>query len=257
MSKPSQCLGTITEEFQSPWCPCIGQGLHAATMAPSYCPMSSFCCPWKLLHLLGEGCGCAAPHGRMFPWLWGDFLGLGGFLHAEPWNPLFFQFPLTCHSPGFTSSASGAGALSGRSRRVHTAKRRWISRGCSVIRILSPAGSQHFGKGSSGQSTQGPRGLPGTPGRSLQHVAVAGTLHNPKQAWPQPSLHKDPCLSLPGHLCSLFLLWGTFGWLLGGPCSSHPFPHGSLTRSCPAGRGRTSCTGSCWTGCATWWPGSQ
>ncbi|XP_039588713.1 RING finger protein 121 isoform X2 [Passer montanus] len=67
------------------------------------------------------------------------------------------QFPLTCHSPGFMSSASGAGALSGRSRRVHTAKRRWISRGCSVI----------------------------------------------------------------------------------------------------PGRGRTSCTGSCWTGCATWWPGSR
>ncbi|XP_041278212.1 RING finger protein 121 isoform X7 [Onychostruthus taczanowskii] len=66
-------------------------------------------------------------------------------------------FPLTCHSPGFMSSASGAGALSGRSRRVHTAKRRWISRGCSVI----------------------------------------------------------------------------------------------------PGRGRTSCTGSCWTGCATWWPGSR
>ncbi|XP_053827896.1 RING finger protein 121 isoform X6 [Vidua macroura] len=66
-------------------------------------------------------------------------------------------FPLTCHSPGFMSSASGAGALLGRSRRVHTAKRRWISRGCSVI----------------------------------------------------------------------------------------------------PGRGRTSCTGSCWTGCATWWPGSR
>ncbi|XP_066846198.1 E3 ubiquitin ligase RNF121 isoform X3 [Anser cygnoides] len=27
--------------------------------------------------------------------------------------------------------------------------------------------------------------------------------------------------------------------------------------SCSAGRGRTSCTGSCWTGCATWWPGSR
>ncbi|XP_054126286.1 E3 ubiquitin ligase RNF121 isoform X2 [Molothrus aeneus] len=67
------------------------------------------------------------------------------------------QFPLTCHSPGSMSSASGAGALSGRSRRVHTAKRRWISRGCSVI----------------------------------------------------------------------------------------------------PGRGLTSCTGSCWTGCATWWPGSR
>ncbi|XP_039413096.1 RING finger protein 121 isoform X2 [Corvus cornix cornix] len=67
------------------------------------------------------------------------------------------QFPLTCRSPGFMSSASGAGALSGRSRRVHTAKRRWISRGCSVI----------------------------------------------------------------------------------------------------PGRGHTSCMGSCWTGCATWWPGSQ
>ncbi|XP_053824852.1 RING finger protein 121 isoform X13 [Vidua chalybeata] len=66
-------------------------------------------------------------------------------------------FPLTCHSPGFMSSASGAGALLGRSRRVHTAKRRWISRGCSVI----------------------------------------------------------------------------------------------------PGRGRTSCMGSCWTGCATWWPGSR
>ncbi|XP_031954076.1 RING finger protein 121 isoform X6 [Corvus kubaryi] len=66
-------------------------------------------------------------------------------------------FPLTCRSPGFMSSASGAGALSGRSRRVHTAKRRWISRGCSVI----------------------------------------------------------------------------------------------------PGRGHTSCMGSCWTGCATWWPGSQ
>ncbi|XP_037988176.1 RING finger protein 121 isoform X4 [Motacilla alba alba] len=66
-------------------------------------------------------------------------------------------FPLTCHSPGFMSSASGAGALSGRSRRVHTAKRRWISRGCSVI----------------------------------------------------------------------------------------------------PGRGHTSCMGSCWTGCATWWPGNR
>ncbi|XP_023799413.1 RING finger protein 121 isoform X2 [Cyanistes caeruleus] len=66
-------------------------------------------------------------------------------------------FPLTCQSPGFMSSASGAGALLGRSRRVHTAKRRWISRGCSVI----------------------------------------------------------------------------------------------------PGRGHTSCMGSCWTGCATWWPGSQ
>ncbi|XP_018775683.1 RING finger protein 121 isoform X8 [Serinus canaria] len=66
-------------------------------------------------------------------------------------------FPLTCHSPGFMSSASGAGALSGRSRRVHTAKRRWISRGCSVI----------------------------------------------------------------------------------------------------PGRGHMSCMGSCWTGCATWWPGSR
>ncbi|XP_068036892.1 E3 ubiquitin ligase RNF121 isoform X2 [Anomalospiza imberbis] len=67
------------------------------------------------------------------------------------------QFPLTCHSPGFMSSASGAGALLGRSRRAHTAKRRWISRGCSVI----------------------------------------------------------------------------------------------------PGRGRMSCMGSCWTGCATWWPGSR
>nr|XP_054507802.1 E3 ubiquitin ligase RNF121 isoform X5 [Agelaius phoeniceus] len=66
-------------------------------------------------------------------------------------------FPLTCHSPGSMSSASGAGALSGRSRRVHTAKRRWISRGCLVI----------------------------------------------------------------------------------------------------PGRGLTSCMGSCWTGCATWWPGSR
>ncbi|XP_039912865.1 E3 ubiquitin ligase RNF121 isoform X4 [Hirundo rustica] len=66
-------------------------------------------------------------------------------------------FPLTCHPPGFMSSASAVGALSGRSRHVHTAKRRWISRGCSVI----------------------------------------------------------------------------------------------------PGRGHTSCTGSCWTGCAIWWPGSQ
>ncbi|XP_042648420.1 RING finger protein 121 isoform X2 [Tyto alba] len=57
----------------------------------------------------------------------------------------------------FTSFASAAGASSGRSRRVRTAKRRWISRGCSV-----------------------------TPGRGL-----------------------------------------------------------------------TSCTGSCWTGCVTWWPGSR
>uniref|UniRef100_A0A674GZT3 Ring finger protein 121 n=1 Tax=Taeniopygia guttata TaxID=59729 RepID=A0A674GZT3_TAEGU len=72
------------------------------------------------------------------------------------WAPSLKSFNF-CFNEGFTSSASGAGALSGRSRRVHTAKRRWISRGCSVI----------------------------------------------------------------------------------------------------PGRGHMSCTGSCWTGCATWWPGSR
>lgn len=38
-------------------------------------------------------CNAPSSHGKMFPWLWGDFLGLGGFLHTELCIPLFFQFP--------------------------------------------------------------------------------------------------------------------------------------------------------------------
>lgn len=92
--------------------------------------------------------------------------------------------PLTRRSPAFTSSASAAGASSGRSRRVPTAKRRWISRGCSVTRILSPRGScfpgsnapelgteprEHWGSweaaglGNVGQLLLGPRSPPASP----------------------------------------------------------------------------------------------
>ncbi|KAM6211239.1 E3 ubiquitin ligase RNF121 isoform 3-T3 [Sarcoramphus papa] len=37
---------------------------------------------------------------------------------------------------------------------------------------------------------------------------------------------------------------------------SNPYPFSSREPA-PSGRGRTSCMGSCWTGCATWWPGSR
>lgn len=136
----------------------------AHALVKAFMLLPSILLPHELLPLFLEAaaprkrlwlCNAPSSHGRMFPWLWGDFLGLGGFLYTELCIPIFFQFPLTCHSPGFMSSASGAGVLSGRSRHVHIAKRKWISRGCSVIRILSPAGSQTLGREAVGRVQKG------------------------------------------------------------------------------------------------------
>ena len=154
--------------------PAVGRSPRDAE--PPAAPGAPSSLPGRRCAFLERACGWVTRRG-------GGFCRRGGFLRARflspppsPVPPARGDAPLTPRSPGFTSSASAAGASSGRSRRVPTARRRWTSRGCSATRILAPQGSGHGAREGAGLA----------PGWSL--------------SW-GPLVKIDPVLAEPGRSC--------------------------------------------------------